>query len=207
MENHAVHGRKQELRRQLGGIRDSLAPQQRSRWSEAACAAALTGLERMQASTVLVYISFRSEVDTMPLIQGAWKRGIEVAAPRCMLPSREMELYRITSLSELRQGAYGIMEPDPKLAWRWPPERIPDVVLVPGLAFSKEGGRLGYGGGYYDRYYSKLLAGGVQPLPRWLGLSFEAQLIAPAMLPLESHDLRLDAVVTECRAYPADWAG
>lgn len=205
MENNAVHNRKRELRRQLGSLRDSLAPQERSGGSEAACALALAVLERMQASSVLVYIPFRSELDTIPLIQGAWKRGIEVAAPRCIPSSKEMELYRLTDLDELRPGAYGILEPDPQLAPRWPEERLPDAVLVPGLAFTAEGGRLGYGGGYYDRYYSKLHAESGRPMPRWLGLAFEAQLVARELLPLESHDLRLDAVVTERGAYPTAW--
>jgi 5-formyltetrahydrofolate cyclo-ligase len=148
-------------------------------------------------------VSFRSEVDTAPFIEQAWSQGITVLVPRCIPSTREMELYQFTGWDELQPGAYGIMEPSPGKARLWTEGVLPGAVLVPGLAFDRQGGRLGYGGGYYDRYYERTLhchiADG-QELPYWLGLSFESQIVQGG-IPSERHDIRLDGVFTERAIY------
>ncbi|MNG23416.1 5-formyltetrahydrofolate cyclo-ligase family protein [compost metagenome] len=81
---------------------------------------------------------------------------------------------------------------------------IPDAVIVPGLAFDRQGGRLGYGAGYYDRYYDQLQSyaqegGGMPP---WFGFAYEEQLIE--RVPTDGHDAFMDAVITESGVY---WSG
>ncbi|MOA35167.1 5-formyltetrahydrofolate cyclo-ligase family protein [compost metagenome] len=77
---------------------------------------------------------------------------------------------------------------------------MPEVVFVPGLAFDRQGGRLGYGGGYYDRFAARLsMQDGTAQQMLWLGAAFEKQLIAH--VPLERHDLKMNGIVTELAVY------
>jgi 5-formyltetrahydrofolate cyclo-ligase len=190
-------GDKAYIRNQMTIKRNNLSVEQRRLWSEAACAKAMTFIESHSAKAFMVYVSFRSELDLSSLIEWGWQTGREVIAPRCIAADRSMELYTLRSWDDLRPGAYGIMEPDPDAA-----EPIKDncelgVVFVPGLAFDLQGGRLGYGGGYYDRFAESAHIGASKPY--WLGISFEAQLIAE--VPLEEHDLKMDGMITERNMY------
>ncbi|MFC3787683.1 5-formyltetrahydrofolate cyclo-ligase [Paenibacillus sp. GCM10012307] len=204
MNNKAALKDKQELRRRMAAIRDKLAGEERRRLSALIGAEAARWLADNNIRSMMAYVSFRSEVDTTPLIDWAWSEGIALVAPRCIPSTKEMILYQLTGWNQLQTGAYGIREPNPGLAAAWDPERMPEAVLVPGLAYDLQGGRLGYGGGYYDRFFEQAVyqtsAGG--RVPYWLGLSFEAQLVADGRIPGEPHDIRLDAVFTERGAYP-----
>ena len=101
------------------------------------------------AGTVFAYVSVGCEVDTRALIEAALKEGKRVCAPRCLGKGR-MEAREIAALGALVPAAYGLLEPaeDAPLV---PPEEI-DLILVPCLAADRNGHRLGYGGGYYDRF-------------------------------------------------------
>lgn len=149
--------------------------------------------------SMLVYVPFRSELDTWPLITWAWENGVDVIVPRSIKESRMMELYTLHSKDELIRGAYGILEPDPTHASQCLADVVPEIIWVPGLAFDRLGGRLGYGGGYYDRLRDRVLLTTqmneeCKP-PLWIGLGYEAQLTN--QVPMEYHDLRLDGLITE----------
>ena len=108
--------------------------------------------EFSEAEYVFSYVSYRSEVDTRVLLEYCLEKGKQVFVPK-VLDKEKMAFYAIRSLSQLEKGPMGIWEP--KAAC--PPYRSEDcpgqkIMLLPGLAFDKKGGRLGYGGGYYDRY-------------------------------------------------------
>ena len=104
-------------------------------------------------------------------------------------------LYQVASLeTDLRPGTWGIPEPDPAHCGLAAPADI-DFILVPGVAFDPDGGRLGYGAGYYDR----LLAAWVSPLPPLVAAAFELQIV-PAV-PVLAGDHRVDLVVTESQTY------
>lgn len=107
-----------------------------------------------------------------------------------------MELRKVEGLSSWISGRWGVPEPDPDNTTKWDLSIPPDVVLVPGLAFNEQGGRLGYGGGYYDRLYAKLRESGGTLTTQWIGFAYELQVIAEP-LPMEPHDLRLTALATE----------
>ena len=107
-----------------------------------------------------------------------------------------MELRKVEGLSSWVSGRWGVPEPDPNNTSVWDPSIPPDVVIVPGLAFNEQGGRLGYGGGYYDRLYAKLREAGGTLTTQWIGFAYELQVIAEP-LPTEPHDLRLTALATE----------
>ncbi|CAM4418831.1 5-formyltetrahydrofolate cyclo-ligase [Paenibacillus tarimensis] len=192
---------KQELRQAMAAKRDSLAPAVRQRRSEEACARAADWLSAARAGSVMLYIGFRSELDTRPLITSCWARGIEVIVPRSIPADRSMELFRLRSWEELAAGAYGILEPDPAIAAPWAEGRLPDIVITPGLAFDRSGGRLGYGGGYYDRLRARLDESEYSGTTLWVGLCYDIQLVSE--VPMEDHDARLHGLITETGFYAA----
>ena len=109
--------------------------------------------ELQGASTVLCYASTSIEVDTTELINALLQNGKNVALPRCVDGTRNMEFYLINSLDQTEKHTFGVMEPNPKIC-----EKLRDfrncVCIIPGLCFDLEGYRLGYGKGYYDRFLS-----------------------------------------------------
>lgn len=104
-----------------------------------------------RAKTILIYVSTPIEVDTLAIIDRALAAGKRVAVPRCVPGSREMEFYLIQSRDELSPGTFGVLEPPPN------PERLltdwkDSLCVVPAMGCDRMGYRLGYGGGYYDRF-------------------------------------------------------
>ena len=138
---------------------------------------------------VLLYCGMGTEPDTLRLLPPLLDRGKQVGLPRC-LPGNRMEVRLVQTNSRLIRHPYGMLEPDPACPALSPGEI--QLALVPGLAFDRSGGRLGRGGGYYDRWLT--------------GFSgFTAALCrAPLLLerlPREGHDLPVALVVTEDGLY------
>jgi len=187
------HAGKAALRREMAALRDGIPERERLAWSGRACGHAAEWLRRLGAEAFLAYASMRSELITRPLLEWGWREGLAVLLPRCVTADRSLELYRVRGFDELKPGVYGVPEPDPARAERW--HRLKDIgaVFVPGLAFTPDGRRLGYGGGYYDRFAERMLAAG--GTARWMGLAFGLQVVPE--LPAEPHDLRLDGLITE----------
>jgi 5-formyltetrahydrofolate cyclo-ligase len=190
MSERDIHDTKVRLRRRVLADRDDLGRTERAQLSSAVCNRAAELPEVRTARTIMLYASFRSEVDTAPLIRLALARGVQVCLPRILGP-RRMEAFRITDpSSDLAPGTWGIPEPDSGLP-RVPAEAI-DAVIVPGTVFDEAGGRCGYGGGFYDNYLLGARAG----MPS-IGLAMELQLVDK--VPREPHDLGVDVIVTETR--------
>jgi 5-formyltetrahydrofolate cyclo-ligase len=181
---------KREAREQALSRRDALSLERRGRLSAAICARA-AGLPELEAAgTLLLFGSFRTEIDTSPLIAWCLARGRQVCLPRVLGP-HVMAAYRVRDVAaDLEPGAWGIPEPRPGLP-EVAPEAI-DAVVVPGAAFDVAGRRCGYGGGFYDTYLPLTRAG----VPR-VALAFEAQIVDEVAC--ESHDLAVDTIVTELR--------
>lgn len=139
----------------------------------------------LAAGTVFAYVSVGCEVDTRALIEAALKEGKRVCAPRCLGKGR-MEAREIAALGALVPAAYGLLEPaeDAPLV---PPEEI-DLILVPCLAADRSGHRLGYGGGYYDRFLESAAKPSICLCRRRALLDG---------VPHAEHDAAVDAVATE----------
>ena len=183
-------GAKNAARQRALAARGALTGAEHTRHSAAVCARAATLPELEAASTVMLFATFRSEVDTAPLVAWALERGKTVCLPRILEP-RIMAAYRVTDpAADLAPGSWGIPEPREGLE-EVPPERM-DAVVVPGAAFDGAGRRCGYGGGFYDTYLPH-----TRPGTPWIALAFEAQLVDE--LPCEPHDLACGILVTEER--------
>lgn len=178
---------KMQLRKQLTAIRDGLPASVRTAQSQAACEHLITLTKEKGYRSVMVYIPFRSELDIWPYIEWCWQQQLEVFAPRCNVTELTMTLYPLYNKGQLRRGSYGIMEPDPQILE--PTEAVPHAVIVPGLAFNDNGHRLGYGGGYYDRYYEKIGSS-----TSWIGAAFQQQLVD--CIPVDRYDIILNFVVS-----------
>jgi 5-formyltetrahydrofolate cyclo-ligase len=184
------------LRRQILGRRDSVDPAVRSRLS-AAATARVDALRAFQEARVpLAYASFGSELDTRPLLRQLLDGGRRLVLPRVDRPARRLALHEVRDLDgELVPGTWGIPEP---LADRCPPVAPGEIdfVLVPGVVFDPRGGRVGHGGGYYDR----LLRAWPPPLPPLVAVAFDLQVVP--VVPVLPTDHRVDLVVTERGTYP-----
>lgn len=106
-----------------------------------------------EAPLVLAYVSYNNEVDTHSVIESAFKSGKRVAVPRVSARKKSMAFFEIKSLDDLAEGYKGILEPREGLgAPMGTKDLCGSVCLVPGLVFDAQGHRIGYGGGYYDRF-------------------------------------------------------
>ena len=142
-------------------------------------------LEYQNARTVFCFVGTRREIDTRPLLLDILKQGKRLGVPRC-LSEGIMEAYEIKSLEELKEGSYGIWEPAEGCPIIRPGDI--DLSLLPCLSAGKDGSRLGWGGGYYDRYLEKVSG-------------IKAVLCRGRMMengiPKEVHDRDADLVVSE----------
>lgn len=191
---------KRHLRQEARRKRDALAAADRKA-TDGAIAAVVAGCRAFaDASTVLVYYSVGSEVDTHGLIDRALQAGKVVALPRCRRESHTMDWHAITTTADLAPGLGGIPEPRDDASTLIDPRELGTtaLALVPGLIFDHRGYRLGYGGGYYDRFLSDFP--GVS-----LGLARAGQVVESleAMEAVGPFDRPVQLVATEDGAFSA----
>jgi len=190
--------RKDQLRRRAQAARQTQAdPVTNS-------ARALAQLARLpefrQAHTVLWYVDSGPELRTRAGIEAALDRATGVVVPYCTVDEnsdKALGLWRLAALEELVAGAWSILEPPPA-RWHEADRKVAarelDLAIVPGVAFDRQGARLGHGHGYYDR-----LLGQLRPNVPLIGLCFECQCFD--RIPTAPHDIFMDAVVTEKTIY------
>lgn len=186
-----IQSARAQLRKRILAARDGLSPEFRA-------AASLAITERLwnmepvkQARTLFTYVNFRSEPDTTALIQRSLAAGKRVAVPYTVVGSHLLACRIKEPALELLPGYCSIPEPDPAVSQPIAAGSI-DLVLLPGSVFDRQGGRLGYGGGYYDRFLAT-----DAPQALRIGIAFEKQVVGE--LPLLPHDIPLQLLVTEER--------
>ncbi len=146
----------------------------------------LFSLECMKnAKNICTFISSFKEPDTWGIIKRLWKTDCGVIVPISDMTDNTLSLSYIDSETPLKKGAYGILEPSEIKAANI--DDI-DIILVPGLAFDRSGGRMGFGKGYYDRLLCESDA-------KKIGLCYDFQVFDK--IPSESHDVPMDFIVTE----------
>lgn len=152
----------------------------------------LTQLPEFQETPIiLTYVSsIENEADTHALIKDCLAVGRQVLVPVAM-PGRRLVWSVLREMDDLAQGRFGVLEPmEARRRLVEPPPGA--LALVPGLVFTPEGDRIGFGGGYYDRFLATF--SGMK-----VGLAYDMQIVPS--IPLEAHDVPMDAVVTEAAVY------
>ncbi|SDW24301.1 5-formyltetrahydrofolate cyclo-ligase [Marinococcus luteus] len=139
-----------------------------------------------QAETIAVTVSLKNEINTGPIIETGWQQGKRMCVPKIEPEQRGMDFYEIQAFGELERTIGQIYEPKKNICPLVPPEQL-DLVLVPGLVFNRQGYRIGFGGGYYDRFLKRA--------------DFStAALIHPFQLqdriPVEAHDVPVQTLIS-----------
>ncbi len=186
----ALHAAKVELRRKIREMRDRMTPVTRQSAAEAAIARVLGTPQWRQATAVLLTLSFGSELSTDALADAALAAGKRLILPRVDATAKMLELFFVEDIGrQVAAGALGIREPILESCRPAAPECV-DCAVVPGLAFDREGGRLGYGGGYFDRLLPQLR----DEVPR-IAVAYSLQLVD--QVPRAPHDRGVNLIVTD----------
>ncbi len=190
---------RKNLRKQMKEIRAAIPADVREAQNKAITSILLNTSLYESAAFILTYVSYGTEVDTRAFIRQAIRDGKKVYVPR-VLNHQKMDFFLCEDLGSLSAGKLGIPEPDPDPENLFPytthislDSAENCMILVPGLAFDSRLGRIGYGGGYYDRYLSHFCK------KMSIGMAFNEQMIDE--VPLGPNDIPMDLVVTPDRAY------
>lgn len=138
------------------------------------------------ARVIMGYAPFRNEVDVMPWLLAKLEAGVKILLPRVMAETGELEAVPLVPDDQMSVSKLGVSEP---LGSGIDPREI-EAVIVPGVVFDRQGYRLGYGKGFYDRFLPRL-----KPATFCCGVAYEIQIVDE--LPREAHDYRLDCLVSE----------
>ncbi|WP_409301685.1 5-formyltetrahydrofolate cyclo-ligase [Peribacillus sp. SCS-155] len=147
--------------------------------------------EWVNAKNVGITISRAPELDTKPIIEKAWKQGKIVTVPKCLPKNNEMQFRRLQSFDQLETVYYGLSEPIVSETQYIPQEQI-DLLIVPGVAYIPQGYRVGFGGGYYDRFLANY--SGIA-----ISLAFREQIVEN--VPIEAHDIPVSKIITPERIF------
>ena len=202
---------KKAFRRAMLAKRDAVSAEKRSEADVSRNTRIRNWETYKNAELLLFYVSYRSEADTLQLMKEALKEGRRLAVPKVI--GTDMVFYRIREMSQLVEGYKGILEPDTERTEAVTDRRkdaenrdlqeapakalvkgkLPEhtLLFVPGCAFDETGGRMGYGGGFYDRFMERY------PDCLRVALAYEEQLVEN--VPREAHDKQVDIIVTEAR--------
>ncbi|HUQ68245.1 MAG TPA: 5-formyltetrahydrofolate cyclo-ligase [Planctomycetaceae bacterium] len=186
--------RKQQIREQSHANRN--AQENKDELSREIVARFMALPEYQSAKTVLFYLDVRSEVRTRHSLADALAGGKKIVVPYCV--DGELELFHLEQMDELSIGMYKILEPKPELrtvAAKQVDVAELDLIMVPGVAFDRRGGRTGHGKGYYDKLLEH-----ARPDTPLVALAFECQMFEE--IPMQHHDVFMDAVITEAAVYP-----
>ena len=182
-------GYKSELRKIMMAKRNELLVDKKEKLDRNIFQKLISNPMYLNAKVIFIYVSYENEVNTHEVIKHALQSGKIVCIPKVISKDIGMVAMEINSFDELTPGAYGILEPSSRNGVVIDPKEI-DMIILPGLAFDKFGGRLGYGGGFYDRY---LLA--VKKDTPKIALGYSFQLVEK--VPTEELDVPIDDVITD----------
>ncbi|MBV5305114.1 MAG: 5-formyltetrahydrofolate cyclo-ligase [Desulfobulbaceae bacterium] len=182
------------IRKTTLAARDSLSFHDRQVMSDIIVKQILLLDEIKSSETLFIYVAFRSEVETLNLIKQLLLLGKKVVVPVTLVSEKRLLPVVIRDVNkDLLPGYCSILEPRLELRTSSVIESSQiDTIFLPGAVFDEQGGRMGYGGGFYDRFMAY-----EAPLARRIGLAFEVQVIDK--LYLQAHDKILDLIVTENR--------
>lgn len=180
---------KKELRKSLMGKRSEYPKELREKMDKKAFENLIKTEEYKNSENIFVFISFRDEIDTHEAVRYFIKDNKNVFIPYTEEGKEKMRLTRLKDMEDLVPGHFGILSPK-KEDLDFIDHNIIDLVLVPGLAFDDEGYRIGYGGGFYDKFFADLIS-----KPKKIGYCYSFQLIDK--IPHDDYDIPVDMVITD----------
>lgn len=181
---------KKEIRKEIIKKRDTIKIEEKIE-KDKAIRGLLKELDLYKNSiNIFIYVGFGSEIDTSIFIDDFIKDNKRIFIPKTNISKKEMNAVEITDLNALEKNKYGILEPkdDNQIINK----NDIDLVILPGVAFDISGSRIGYGGGYYDKYLMDIK----DSIPK-VALAYDFQLLED--IPVEEHDIKADYIITEMR--------
>lgn len=184
IENNDLLAQKADIRTRLKQIRASLSPDERQISSRSITQKTLELDAIKTAQRLFIYISYGTEVDTHELIDVLQEQGKSLAVPK-IIDSHKMIAVTFTTWNDLEAGQLGILTPKNTT----PMNADIDIAITPGLGFTQKGYRIGYGRGYYDKWFAE------HPVKHKFALAFEAQILDE--LPVDEFDIPVNKIITE----------
>jgi 5-formyltetrahydrofolate cyclo-ligase len=182
-----VKAEKVRLRKQIIEHMNSLSEEQYTTLSEQIAFSLYAQKEWVEAKTIGITLSMENEVNTYPIIEKAWEEGKKVVVPKCNKETRTMSFRQISNFDQLETVYMNLREPIPALTEEVNADEI-DLQIVPGVAYTERGERIGYGGGYYDRYLMHYKG-------KTLSLAYSFQMVDH--IPIEPFDKNVEKIITE----------
>lgn len=179
---------KKEIRKKILEYRETIDIDQRKIWDEEIFSKLINSDLYKRSNTIFAFVSFKSEVDTHKIIKHAISNGKTICVPKINSKQEGIKIYKIEDFDQLKEGYFGILEPIKSC------EEVDsnalDLILMPGVAFDRHGGRVGYGAGFYDRFLSNMN----KQVPK-VALAYDFQVMDT--VPMDQYDVRIDGVITE----------
>lgn len=181
---------KKEIRHKIIGLRKEMDPLVWQQATNDITEKVISHPRFLEETDIYCYANYNGEAGTLHIMEEAWKLGKNVWLPK--VEGNEMNFYLVENKDDLKPGAYGILEPvGTQMA-----DGKDGLMIMPGVAFDEECHRIGYGGGFYDKYLKK------HPDLHAVAIAFELQMYHE--LPCEEHDMKPEKIVTEKQIYPLE---
>lgn len=178
---------KSELRKAMTGFLKKMAEQEKKDIEEKILQNLLSSSLWKDARTIGVTVSQGFEWNTRPIIESGWKQGKTICVPKCVPKEKKLIFYELEDFGQLEKSYYNLLEPETEKTTKVEKPQI-DLLIVPGLVFDKNGYRVGFGGGYYDRF--------LMDFPnKTVSLAHSGQIRGD--LPVDSHDIPVQHLITE----------
>lgn len=187
-----ISNKKKQIRREKLKIRREMSIEEKSNYDKIIKDKFFESGFYKESDNIFIYISYDSEINTKDIITRAIKEGKKIYVPRTEFSTKLMNAVRIENFDNLVESRYGILEPKKDEPFIDPNDL--DLIVVPGVAFDKNGGRVGYGAGYYDRYFKRINNENKSKIVK-LALAYDFQLMDK--VPTDEEDVLIDAVMTE----------
>lgn len=178
---------KKELRRIILEKRDNINLSERIRYDKDIFNTLINSEVYNKSKCIFVFVSYKSEVNTHEIIKHSLAQGKRVCVPKVSSKSEGMYAVEIKKFEDLKSGKYGILEPE-SFEYKINEAEI-DLALIPGVAFDKSGGRVGYGAAFYDRFLVKLK----KDTPK-IALAYEMQIVD--YVPMNEWDVKINEIIT-----------
>lgn len=193
---------KKELRKEILQLRNALTEEERREKSHQIAEKVIAKKEFREADKVLLFASYKSEVETFEIFEAARMLGKDVYYPKVI--GSEMKFHLVEKGEDLIEGYRSIQEPEANPEKQFRPKQTDRIcIIMPGVVFDEEGNRIGYGGGYYDKFLQQIRAVWTNSETMYkehihkIAIGFACQMVEVGRIESEQHDIKADCIVTE----------